>query len=377
MKLIHLSDIHLGKRVNEYSMIEDQEYILKRIINIVDDEMPDGVIIAGDVYDKSVPSAEAVQLFDDFLVRLAKRKIEVFVISGNHDSPERIAFASRIMDASGIHMSPVYTGEIVPISMHDEYGEVTVYMLPFVKPVNVRRFCEDEITTYTEAVKHAVLKMNINPDNRNVLVTHQFVTGARRSESEEISVGGTDNVDAGVFDDFDYVALGHIHSPQNCGSDKIRYCGTPLKYSFSEARDKKSVTVVEIAEKGNVTYRTVELVPKHDLVELKGTYAELTLKSFYENTTWQDDYTHITLTDEEDVPDAIGKLRTVYRRLMKLDYDNKRTRSNAEISGAADTESKSPLELFSDFYALQNNQLMNEEQTVFMQELIQNIWEGK
>lgn len=249
MKLIHLSDIHLGKRVNEYSMIEDQEYILKRIINIVDDEMPDGVIIAGDVYDKSVPSAEAVQLFDDFLVRLAKRKIEVFVISGNHDSPERIAFASRIMDASGIHMSPVYTGEIVPISMHDEYGEVTVYMLPFVKPVNVRRFCEDEITTYTEAVKHAVLKMNINPDNRNVLVTHQFVTGARRSESEEISVGGTDNVDAGVFDDFDYVALGHIHSPQNCGSDKIRYCGTPLKYSFSEARDKKSVTVVEIAEK--------------------------------------------------------------------------------------------------------------------------------
>lgn len=377
MKLIHLSDIHLGKRVNEYSMIEDQEYILKRIINIVDDEMPDGVIIAGDVYDKSVPSAEAVQLFDDFLVRLAKRKIEVFVISGNHDSPERIAFASRIMDASGIHMSPVYTGEIVPISMHDEYGEVTVYMLPFVKPVHVRRFCEDEITTYTEAVKHAVLKMNINPDNRNVLVTHQFVTGARRSESEEISVGGTDNVDAGVFDDFDYVALGHIHSPQNCGSDKIRYCGTPLKYSFSEARDKKSVTVVEIAEKGNVTYRTVELVPKHDLVELKGTYAELTLKSFYENTTWQDDYTHITLTDEEDVPDAIGKLRTVYYRLMKLDYDNKRTRSNAEISGAADIESKSPLELFSDFYALQNNQLMNEEQTVFMQELIQNIWEGK
>lgn len=377
MKLIHLSDLHLGKRVNEYSMLEDQEYILKRIINIVDDEMPDGVIIAGDVYDKSVPSAEAVQLFDDFLVRLAKREIEVFVISGNHDSPERIAFASRIMDAGGIHMSPVYTGDIVPISMHDEYGEVDVYMLPFVKPVHVRRFCEDEVTTYTEAIKHAVLKMNINPNNRNVLVTHQFVTGARRSESEEISVGGTDNVDASVFDDFDYVALGHIHSPQNCGSDKIRYCGTPLKYSFSEAKDKKSVTVVELAQKGNVTYRTVELVPKHDLVELKGTYAELTLKSFYENTTWQDDYTHITLTDEEDVPDAIGKLRTVYRRLMKLDYDNKRTRSNAEISGTADIESKSPLELFSDFYALQNNQLMNEEQAGFMQELIQNIWEGK
>ncbi len=377
MKLIHLSDLHLGKRVNEYSMLEEQEYILKRIINVVDDEMPDGVIIAGDVYDKSVPSAEAVQLFDEFLVGLAKRKVEAFVISGNHDSPERIAFASRIMDAGGIHMSPVYTGDIVPISMRDEYGEVSIYMLPFVKPVHVRRFCEDEITTYTEAVKHAVSKMNIDTGSRNVLVTHQFVTGARRSESEEISVGGSDNVDAGVFDDFDYVALGHIHSPQNCGSDRIRYCGTPLKYSFSEAKDKKSVTVVELAEKGNVTYRTVELVPKHDFVELKGTYAELTLKSFYENTTWQEDYTHITLTDEEDVPDAIGKLRTVYRRLMKLDYDNRRTRSNAKISGAADVESKSPIELFSDFYALQNNQPMNEEQTGFMQELIQNIWEGK
>ncbi len=377
MKLMHLSDLHLGKRVNEYSMIEDQEYILKKIIGIVDEEMPGCVIIAGDVYDKSVPSAEAVQLFDDFLVALAKRKTEVFVISGNHDSPERIAFASRIMDAGGIHMSPVYSGNIVPVTLHDEYGEINVYMLPFVKPVHVRRICEDDITTYTEAIEHAISKMNLNPEIRNILVTHQFVTGARRSESEEISVGGSDNVDASVFDAFDYVALGHIHSPQTCGSDKIRYCGTPLKYSFSESKDQKSVTVVEFGAKGDATYKTINLVPKHDLVELKGTYAELTLKSFYENTTWQEDYTHITLTDEEDIPDAIGKLRTVYHRLMKLDYDNTRTRSNAQISGAADVESKSPMELFSDFYALQNNRNMDEEQKEFIQQLIQNIWEGK
>ncbi len=377
MKLMHLSDLHLGKRVNEYSMIEDQEYILKKIIGIVDEEMPGCVIIAGDVYDKSVPSAEAVQLFDDFLVALAKRKTEVFVISGNHDSPERIAFASRIMDAGGIHMSPVYSGNIVPVTLHDEYGEINVYMLPFVKPVHVRRICEDDITTYTEAIEHAISKMNLNPEIRNILVTHQFVTGARRSESEEISVGGSDNVDASVFDAFDYVALGHIHSPQTCGSDKIRYCGTPLKYSFSESKDQKSVTVVELGAKGDATYKTINLVPKHDLVELKGTYAELTLKSFYENTTWQEDYTHITLTDEEDIPDAIGKLRTVYHRLMKLDYDNTRTRSNAQISGAADVESKSPMELFSDFYALQNNRNMDEEQKEFIQQLIQNIWEGK
>lgn len=377
MKFIHLSDLHLEKRVNEYSMLEDQEYILKIIINIVDDEKPDGVIIAGDVYDKSVPAAEAVQLFDNFLVQLAKRKLEVFVISGNHDSPERIAFGARIMDASGIHMSPVYDGNIAPISMRDGYGTVDVYMLPFIKPAHVRRFCDDEITTYTDAINHAISKLSINHDNRNILVTHQFVTGSSRSESEEISVGGSDNVDAYVFEPFDYVALGHIHSPQNCGSEYIRYCGTPLKYSFSEANDQKSVTVVEFLEKGNVSYKTVGLISLHDLVELKGTYKELTLKEFYENTTWQEDYTHITLTDEEDIPDAIGKLRTVYHRLMKLDYDNKRTRSSMEIRGATDVESKSPLELFSDFYELQNNQSMNPEQFEYMQSLIEKAWEGE
>ena len=377
MKFIHLSDLHLGKRVNEYSMLEDQEYILKKIINIVDAEKPDGVIIAGDVYDKSVPSAEAVQLFDNFLVRLAERKLEVFVISGNHDSPERIAFGSRIMDAGGIHMSPVYNGEIASFSMQDEYGTADIYLLPFIKPVQVRRFCEEEISSYTDAVQCVISKLKVNTDNRNVLVTHQFVTGSSRSESEEISVGGSDNVDADVFEPFDYVALGHIHSPQNCGAEHIRYSGTPLKYSFSEAKDCKSVTVVELAEKGQVSYKTVPLIPLHDLVELKGTYAELTLKSFYEGTTWQEDYTHITLTDEEDIPDAIGKLRAVYRRLMKLDYDNKRTRFSAEINGASDVELKSPLAHFSDFYELQNNQPMSPEQSEYMKSLIEETWEEK
>lgn len=376
MKLIHLSDLHLGKRVNEYSMLEDQEYILKRILGVIAEEAPDAVLIAGDVYDKPIPPAEAVQLFDNFLVRLAEQKVEGFVISGNHDSPERIAFGHRLMDVSGIHMSPVYDGKVEPFSLHDEYGTVDIYMLPFVRPVHVRRYCE-EIASYTDAVSHAIASMNLNAENRNVLISHQFVTGALRSESEEISVGGADNVDAFVFEAFDYVALGHIHSPQNCGADKIRYCGTPLKYSFSEAKDKKSVTVVELREKGNLTVKTVELIPKHDLVELKGTYDALTLKAFYENTTWQEDYTHITLTDEEDIPDAIGKLRTVYHRLMKLDYDNKRTRANEEINGAADVETKSPLELFADFYELQNNQPMSEEQADFMRNLIEKTREDE
>ena len=377
MKFIHLSDLHLGKRVNEYQMLDDQAYILKKIINIIDDEVPDGVIIAGDIYDKSVPSAEAVGLFDDFLVRLAKRKLEVFIISGNHDSPERIAFGSRIMDASGIHLSPVYDGKILPFSMQDEHGTVDIYMLPFIKPAHVRMFCDEEISSYTDAINYVISNLDIKPKNRNIIVTHQFVTGASRSESEEISIGGSDNVNADVFAPFDYVALGHIHSPQNCGSDHIRYCGTPLKYSFSEAKDQKSVTVVELAEKGKVSYRTVELVPQHDLVELKGTYAELTLKSFYESSTWQEDYTHITLTDEEDIPDVIGKLRTIYHRLMKLDYDNKRTRLNMEINSVTDVESKSPLELFSDFYKLQNNQPMTQEQFDYVKLLIEKSWEGE
>ena len=378
MKLIHLSDLHLGKRVNEYSMLEDQEFILKRILRIIDDEQPTGVLIAGDVYDKSVPSAEAVALFDDFLAALADRDLAVFVISGNHDSPERIAFGGRIMDKRGIHMSPVYSGAVEPVVLRDEFGEVNVYMLPFIKPAHVRRYCEDgEIDSYTDALAFAVGRMGIDPARRNVLVTHQFVTGARRSESEELSVGGADNVDARVFADFDYVALGHIHSPQDCGSDRIRYCGTPLKYSFSEAGDNKSVTVTELREKGAVSYRTVPLVPLRDLVELRGKYDELTLKAFYENTTWQEDYTHITLTDEEDVPDAVGKLRTVYHNLMKLDYDNKRTRANAALPEDTGAETKTPYELFADFYERQNNQPMSGEQAAFMKELIEKTWEAE
>ncbi len=377
MKFIHLSDLHIGKRVNDFSMLEDQEYILEKIVGIIDAEKPDGVIIAGDVYDKSIPSAEAVEVFDDFLVRLAKREIHVFIISGNHDSPERMAYGGRIMDARGIHLSPVYNGEVIPVKMQDGYGELFVYMLPFVKPSNVRRFFEDEsIESYTDALRTAINAMNVDESKRNILVTHQFVTGSERSESEEIFVGGSDNVDAEVFSAFDYVALGHIHRPQNVGDGRMRYCGTPLKYSFSEVHHQKSVTVVELNEKGKLEISCVPLVPKHDMAELRGTYAELTARSFYEDTDYQTDYVHVTLTDEEDVPDAIGKLRLVYRNLMKLDYDNTRTRSNNEVSGASDAERKSPIELFREFYELQNNQPMSGEQDALIQEMIDKIWEA-
>ncbi len=378
MKLIHLSDLHLGKRLNEFSLIEDQKYILTKIINVIDDEKPDAILIAGDIYDKSVPSAEAVELFDDFVVRLAKRSLQVFVISGNHDSAERLAFGNRLMDRSGIHFSPVYNGEIMPLTLSDEYGEVKIYMLPFIKPAHVRRFYpEERIETYTDAIRIVIENMQVSGDSRNILITHQFVTGASRTESEEISVGGSDNVDASVFDKFDYVALGHIHRPQNIGSEKIRYCGTPLKYSFSEANDRKSVSIVEIGANGAVAIRETPLVPLRDMVELKGKYKELMLKSFYEGKTYQEDYTHITLTDEEDIPDAVAKLRVVYHNLMKLDYDNARTRHRVEIGAAEDVETKSPLQLFSEFYLKQNSVEMNHEETEFMCSLIEKVWESR
>ena len=378
MKLIHLSDIHLGKRVNEFSMLEDQAHILKKILAVVDEEKPNGVLIAGDVYDKSVPSTEAVQLFDDFLVRLAERKLPVFIISGNHDSPERLSFANRLIDAVGIHLAPVYNGVVEPITLSDEYGPVNVYMLPFIKPAHVRGFFPDtEITGYSDAVAAAIGRMNIDKTQRNVLITHQFVTGAQRSDSEELSVGGTDNIGAEVFCDFDYVALGHIHGPQNMDSGRIRYCGSPLKYSFSEAAQQKSVTVAELKEQGTLEIHTEPLIPRRDMVELKGSYQQLTLREFYESTTYQEDYTHITLTDEEDIPDAVAKLRAVYHNLMKLDYDNTRTRHSAAISGAENVETRSPIDLFAEFYELQNGLPMSAEQTELVAALIEKIWEGE
>lgn len=377
MKFIHLSDLHIGKRVNDFSMLEEQRAILEQILSVIDAESPDAILIAGDVYDKSVPSAEAVRLFDDFLVALARRRLQVFVISGNHDSPERIAFASRIMDAGGIHLSPVYNGTVRPAALQDAYGRVNVYMLPFVKPAHVRAaFGEAEIASYTDAIRVAIDAMQIDRSERNVLVCHQFVTGSERCDSEEIYVGGSENVDASVFDGFDYVALGHIHGAQNCGSERIRYCGTPLKYSFSEIPHKKSVSIIELGAKDTpLTVRTHPLTPIHDTSELRGTFAELTDAASYIENPAREDYLRITLTDEDDVPDAIGRLRLIYKNLMQLDYDNARTRADREITGAVGCEGKSAFELFAEFFEAQNNAPMSDRQCAYMRALIETVEE--
>lgn len=375
MKIMHLSDLHIGKKVNEYSMLQDQIYILKEILQIIDDEKVETVIIAGDVYDRSLPPNEALGLFDEFLYQLSGRNVNVFVISGNHDSPERISYCGRMMTENKIFLSPVYDGNVKPITLNDDYGEVNFYLLPFVRPADIRRYFPDEnIENYTDAVKVAIDNMNVDFNERNILVTHQFVTGAELSESEDIIVGGTDNVSGEVFDGFDYVALGHIHREQTVGKDNIRYCGTPLKYSFSEAKHIKSVTILDFNDKGNIEYSKIPLTPFRDMREIRGTYYELTLKSNYESTNTED-YLHITLTDEEDIPDAIGKLRSIYPNIMKLDYDNLRTRGSGTVDAIENIESKSPFELFADLFKQQNNQDMSEEQEEIMRNLIDKIWE--
>lgn len=376
MKFLHLADLHLGKRVNGFSMLEDQAHILRQILAILDDEQPDGVLIAGDVYDKSVPSVEAVELLDDFLTELRARGVPVLLISGNHDSPERLAFGGRVMDSCGIHISPVYDGALAPVTLQDAFGPVHVWLLPFVKPAHVRRWFPDaDIESYTDAVAEAVAHMDIDTAARNVLVTHQFVTGGTRSGSEELSVGGTDNVDSGIFAPFDYVALGHLHGAQHIGRETIRYAGSPLKYSFSEARQHKSVTVVTLGEKGDVQVRTVALTPLRELREIRGSYDELTARSFYEHTTYRSDYLHLILTDEQDVFDAMSRLRTIYPYLMTLDYDNARTRAAGGMSVPAETERRTPLELFEALYQRQNHQPMSEVQRAYIAQLMEQIME--
>ncbi len=378
MKLLHISDLHIGKRVNEFSMIEDQKYILRRILAIADEEQADGVMIAGDIYDKPVPSAEAVGVFDWFLTELADHGKKVYAVSGNHDSAERIAFGAQLMSGRGVFVSPVYQGDPVMVSVQDPYGELCIYLLPFIKPAAVRHALEgipdlDGKTlpeSYQDAVALAVERMNVDRSKRNILIAHQFATGAGRCDSEEVSVGGLDNVDADIFDAFDYVALGHIHSPQYMKRETVRYCGTPLKYSFSEAEQEKSVTVVELGGKGQVGISTVPLVPLHDLRRIRGTYLEVTARDFYQNMDTKD-YVQITLTDEEDIPDGLQKLRIIYPNLMRLEYDNSRTKQNRFIERAEEIEQKSELELFAEFYELQNNQPMSDEQTALVAQLIE------
>ena len=379
MKLMHLSDLHLGKRLNEFSLLEDQCFILQQLVKLVRSEQPDCVLLAGDIYDKPVPPAEAVTLFDDFLNKLAQLTT-VCVTSGNHDSAERLAFGAQLMREGGVHFCGLYTGEPQCVTLQDAYGSVHIYLLPFLKPAHVRHCLPpteaEQVTTYHEALRCAVERLHINAAERNVLVSHQFVTGAQTAGSEAVNVGGVDNIGAEVFAAFDYTALGHIHRAQNVGSERVRYSGTPLKYSFAEWQQEKSVTLVELGEKGSVSVTALPLAPLRDLRKLRGSYEELMSRDFYDELPKDSDgllrdFYHLTLTDEEDVPDAVQKLRSVYKNLLQLEYDNKRTRTDNAIEGAERVVEKSPLELMEEFYQLQNNQALSEKQRAYLQGLLE------
>lgn len=381
MKLIHLSDLHIGKRIYGFSMLEDQKYILQQILQITKEQHPDAVLIAGDLYDKGVPPTEAVQVFDKFLTELADLNIPVAAISGNHDSPERIAFGANLLKGRNVYLSPVYNGTVSTVTLNDDYGPVNIYLLPFLKPATVRHALEkkyqseEAIDSYQKALEIAIRELNIDKEKRNVLVAHQFVAGAKQCESEELQIGGIDQISVEIFEDFDYVALGHLHSPQKLGRDTVRYCGTPLKYSFSEVNQKKSVTVVEMLEKGKIEISTIPLQPLRDMRKIKGTYLEITSKSFYESIN-QQDYVYVTLTDDEDVPDGLQKLRLFYPNLMCMDYDNRRTQGAQEIGATEEVEQKSEIELFEELFELQNNQPMSEVQKDFAKNLIEKLREG-
>lgn len=376
---MHLADLHLGKRVNGFSMMEDQEYILNRIFEIMEEEQPDGLLIAGDVYDKTIPPAEAVRRMDDFLTAVAAKHVPVFLISGNHDSAERVAFGHQLMQGSGIWISPVYDGTIRHHTLKDRWGEVNIYLIPFLRPSVVRSFFPDvEIEDYTDALRTIVEDLQVDTSRRNVVLAHQFVTAAgalpETCDSEQLSVGGLDRVDGSVFSPFDYTALGHLHGPQRVGSETIRYAGSPLKYSFSELHQKKSVTVAELRAKGETEIRQIPLQPRREMTELRGTFEEI-LEEARKKGEPQTDYYHMILTDETDVVDALSRLREYYPNIMLLDYDNQRTRSQKEVEQLDRVEERTPGELFAALYEQQNGQEMDSDRKEYLDGLIREIWE--
>lgn len=371
MKFLHLADLHIGKRVNEFLMLQDQEYVLQQILAYVAEEKPRAVLICGDVYDKPLPAAEAVQLFDSFLTGLAAACPAVLIIPGNHDSAERLAFAADMLKERGVYLARPFSGKMEKVRLCDEFGPVDFWLLPFVKPVQVRRCYDDaeNITDYDTAVASIMQNFAPQPGARNVLLAHQLLTGAATCESEELAIGGLDNVSAAHFAAFDYVALGHLHGAQQVGRPQVRYAGSPLKYSFSEAGQKKSVVLAELLADGTVELTLKPLLPLHDMREIKGSFAELI------NGCSSDDYLHITLTDKEDVLDALARLRQVYPNLMKLDRDNCRTREYKATDSIAVV--KTPLERFAEFYQQQNGQPLTDEQSSLLQALIEEIWEDE
>ena len=380
MKLIHMADLHIGKTVNGFSMLEDQVFIFGGIIEYMEKNRPDVAIISGDIYDKPAPGADAVKVFDHLLTSLADMEIAVFIISGNHDSPERLGFAGDILQNRNIYLSGVFEGTPRRFVLKDSFGEVTFHLLPFIRPVNVRRFYPDaRVESYQDAIAVVLDANEISETKRNILISHQLFTvegeEAEHSESEIGSIGGIETVDAGLLSPFDYVALGHLHGPQKVGEDYVRYAGSPLKYSASECNHKKSMVEVELREKGDLSVRLVPLNPRRDMRKIIGPIAELTSPLIVSQGN-REDYLHITLTDEKDIFDAIGRLREFYPNIMTLSFDNRRSRIEPDYDDVRLPETIIPYNCFAEFYESRNGAEMTPEQARIVRKLLEETREG-
>ena len=367
MKLMHLSDLHLGKRLIDVSMLEDQQFILDQITQIAAEEQPQVVLIAGDVYDRSNPPAEAMTLFAGFLRRLTAQGCAVLVISGNHDSAERIAYLGELVRENGVYLSPVYDGHIEPVCLQDEYGEVRFYLMPYVQTAVVcQYFPDEEISDSSDAVRTVIGELKIDSAIRNVILSHQFISGSTFDDPDQRAVGTLDCVDAGLFDAFDYVALGHIHRPQAVGRNDgtMRYCGSPLKYSQREAKAEKSVTLIHLGPKGDVQQWQRKLTPLREVHLVRGAFDKLIEQGPAPGT--ENDYFFITLTDEEDIANAAAQLRQRFGKVLALDFDNARTRAGGSIElGNVDAEQKRPIELLMELYRATHHTEMSDEARAF------------
>ena len=381
MKILHLSDLHIGKIVLEQSMLDDQKYMLNQIIEKIQEEKIELVLISGDIYDRGVPPSDAVTVLNNFLKVLIKDlHLKVCIIAGNHDSKERLNFGSEIFKSDGLYISSIYNGNIDKVELEDEYGKLNIYMLPYIKPIEVRQFFEEDVdvSSYHNAVKEVILKENINEKERNIILSHQFVTSGgiepEKSESETLYLGGTENVDVSCYDKFDYVALGHIHGPQRIGRDTARYAGTILKYSFSEVHQNKSLTVIDFKEKENLKINLMPLKPLRDMRVIKGPIEELTKEENYSKTN-REDYIRAIITNEEQVYDAIGQLRKIYPNVLRLDIENSKAKidSEAKLSDLDNIKKKDEVELFNEFYKYQNNQDLNEVQLEIIKNVIKEV----
>ncbi|MGN0613563.1 MAG: exonuclease SbcCD subunit D [Porcipelethomonas sp.] len=371
---MHLGDLHIGKKVNRFSMLEDQKFVLDQIIKIADEENVSVAVIAGDVYDKSMPPTEAVTIFDEFLTELVRMGVKVLIISGNHDSVERLSFASKLIEKSSVYISRQFSGKVQKVTFSDEFGNVNFFMLPFIRPVDVRSVCpEEEIKDYNQAVSKAVSQIAIDTSERNIIIAHQFITNAQTSDSELLSVGGLDNVEAEIFRDFDYTALGHIHKPQKI-TNRMRYSGSILKYSFSEIGIEKSVPIIDMREKGRMEIKLCSLKPLHDMIEIKGKYNQLMSPDFYEEID-RDSYIHAVLTDSTHEPDAINKLRCIYKNIMVLDYE-KRSAVQSACKAVTDQELElKPIEFVGSFYKEMYGKDMCGKQEEYLKKIIEEVWD--